>query len=219
MTAPRTPRSRAWARRRRLPRRRRRHPELTLPPLTLGVDDAAASLDVAGAFRDPDGDALTYRAVSSAPHVVAARAAGAQVTLTAAGAGTATVEVTATDPDGLSAAQSFRVRVTPPFTDDPIVPGETPVRAIHFTELRARIDVLRIEAGMARFRWTDPELRASVTPVRRVHLVELREALAAAYVAAGRTAPRWTDASPLAGTTPIRAAHVTELRAAVRTLE
>ena len=113
----------------------------------------------------------------------------------------------------------FRVRVTAPFTDDPIVPGVTPVRAVHFTELRLRIDVLRREVGLAPFNWTDPTLRAGVTPVRRVHLLELRAALAEAYGAAGRPAPRWTDASPAAGTTPIRAVHVTELRAAVLALE
>ena len=190
-----------------------------LPPLTLGVDDAAVRVEVGGAFRDPDGDALTYRAASSAVHVVTVTAASARVTLAAVGAGTATIEVTATDPDGLSATQSFRVRVTAPFTDDPIVPGVTPVRAVHFTELRARIDILRREAGLAPFRWTDPELRARVTRVRRVHLLELREALAAAYGAAGRAAPRWTDPAPTAGSTPIRAAHLTELRAAVLALE
>ena len=151
--------------------------------------------------------------------MVTVQTAGARVTLTAVSAGTATVEVTATDPDGLSATQSFRVRVTAPFSDDPIVPGVTPVRAVHFTELRARIDVLRREAGLASFRWTDPELRPEVTRVRRVHLLELRAALAAAYAAAGRAAPRWTDASPAAGSTPIRAAHVMELRAAVLALE
>ena len=130
-----------------------------LPPVTLAVDELAVTVDVASVFRDPDGDALTYRASSSAPRVVTARAAGAQVTLAAVDAGTATVEVTATDAGGLSAVQSFRVRVTAPFTDDPIVPGETPVRAVHFTELRARIDVLRQEAGLAPFGWTDPVLR------------------------------------------------------------
>ena len=177
------------------------------------------TVEVGGAFRDPDGDALSYGAISSAPDVVTARTAGTRVTLAAFSAGTATIEVTATDPGGLSATQSFQVRVTAPFTDEPIVPGVTPVRAVHFTELRARIDVLRSEAGLAQFRWTDPELRAGVTRVRRVHLVELRGALSAAYVAAGRAAPRWTDASPASGSTPIRALHVTELRAAVLALE
>ena len=191
-----------------------------LEEVTVGVDEASVAVEVGGAFRDPDGDALTYGATSSAIQVVTVRAAGARVTLTAVGAGTATIEVTATDPDGLSAMQSFRVRVTAPFTDDPIVSGVTPVRAVHFTELLARIDVLRSEAGLAQFRWTDPELRAGVTRVRRVHLVELREALAEAYSAAGRASPRWTDASPVLGsTTPIRALHVTELRVAVLALE
>ena len=190
-----------------------------LPPVTLGVDDSAVTVDVALAFRDPDGDVLTYRASSSASHVVTALTAGARVTLAAAGAGTATIEVRATDPDGLSATQSFRVRVTAPFTDDPIQPGVTPVRAVHFTELRARIDALREEAGLGRFRWTNPVLRPGVTPVRRVHLLELRAALVEAYAAAGRAAPRWTDTSPAAEMTPIRALHLTELRAAVLALE
>ena len=198
-----------------------RRPEVVgvLAALTLGVDDAAVALEVSGAFRDPDGDALSHGATSSAPDVVTARAAGTRVTLAPVGAGMATIEVTATDPDGLSATQSFQVQVTAPFTDDPIVPGVTPVRAVHFTELRGRIDVLRSEAGLARFRWTDPELRAGVTRVRRVHLLELRAALVEAYSASGRAAPRWTDASPAAGSTPIRALHLTELRAAVLALE
>ena len=201
------------------PANRPPEPVGALPPLTMQVDEAAVTVDVSGAFRDPDGNLLTYRATSSVLQVVTVRVAGPRVTLTAVGGGRATIEVTATDPDGLSAAQSFRVRVTAPFTDDPIRPGVTPVRAVHFTELRARIDALRIEAGLGRFRWTDPVLRAGVTPVRLVHLLELREALGAAYTAAGRAGPRWTDAAPTAGTTPIRAAHLTELRAAVVALE
>ena len=139
------------------------------------------------------------------------------------GEGTATIRVTATDPGGVSAIQSFTVTVSTTvsesFTDDPLQPGVTPVKAVHFTELRTRVDVVRSAAGLPRFSWTDPVLRAGVTPVRRVHLLELRSALAEAYGAAGRAAPRWTDASPAAGSTPIRAAHLTELRAAVLALE
>ena len=137
----------------------------------------------------------------------------------AAAPGRAVIEVTAADPAGLTASQSFAARVTAPFTDDPIRPGVTPVRAVHFTELRARIDALRGEAGLARFGWTDPVPRPGATRVRLAHLLELREALAEAYRAAGRPAPRWTDPAPGAGTTPIRAAHLTELRAAVPALE
>ena len=194
-------------------------PAGVLPDLRLTLNGPLA-VDVSGAFVDPDGDALAYTVSSSAPDVVTVLAAGARVTLTAAALGTAEIEVRATDPGGLSASQTFEVRVTAtPFTDDPIRPGVTPVRAVHFTELRARIDVLRREAGLPRFGWTDPALRAGVTPVRLVHLLELRWALTAAYAAAGQAEPDWTDDAPAAGATPIRAAHLMELRAAVVALE
>ena len=195
----------------------------TLAPLTIGVDEAAVSVEVQGAFRDPDGDALTYGATSSAPSVATVRIAGSGVTVTPISPGSATVTVTATDVGGsnTAATQSFTVTVTAvaPFTDHPIVPGETPVRAIHFSELRSRIDALRTRGGLAAYGWTDPVLTARVTPVRLVHLLELRSALAGAYAAAGRQAPSWTDAAPAAGAAPIRAVHLMELRAAVAALE
>ena len=146
---------------------------------------------------------------------------GTGLNLSATRVGTATLRVTAADPGGLTAAQSFTVTVTEPafFTDDPLVPGVTPVRAVHFAELRSRIDALREAAGLGGFAWTDPVLTPGVTPVRLVHLLDLRSALAAAYAAAGRPAPGWTDAAPAPRVTPIRAAHLTELRAAVVALE
>ena len=195
---------------------------VSIPDLRLGLH-ASLDLDLSLAFVDPAGRALSYAVSSSAPAVVTGRVAGARLTLTAVDVGTATIRVTATDPGGLSATQMFTVTVVPaataPFSDDPIVPGLTPVRAVHFTELRTRIDALRSAAGLARFSWTDSALRTGETPVRRVHLLELRAALAEAYGAAGLAAPRWTDASPASGSTPIRALHVTELRAAVLALE
>lgn len=106
-----------------------------------------------------------------------------------------------------------------PFTDYPLRPGVTPIRAVHFTELRTRIDALRVAAGLPRFQWTDQVLRPGVTLVRLVHLIELREALAVVYAAGGRAAPRWTDAASVGGTMPIKAAHLTELRTAVVALE
>ena len=191
----------------------------TLPDVRLPDLRATLDVDVSRGFDVPDGDALTYTASSSAPEVATASAAGSRVTLAAAGLGRAEIEVTATDPGGLSATQSFGVRVTAPFTDDPIRAGETPIKASHFTELRTRIDILRREAGLGPFAWTDPVLTAGVTRVRVAHLLELRAALAVAYAAAGRAAPSWTDAAPVAETTPIRAAHVMELRGAVLALE
>ena len=105
------------------------------------------------------------------------------------------------------------------FTDHPIERGVTPVKAIHFLELRVRIDALRTAAGRAAFGWTDPVLTPGSTPIRRVHLMELRAALAEAYSAAGRAAPSYTDPVVTAGATAVRAAHLMELRAAVAALE
>ena len=205
---------------------RDRPPGANRPPVSAGaLPDRRLTLpgsldvDLSSAFVDPDGDALTYAVSSSAPDIVTVLAAGTRVGLTALAVGRAVIVVTAIDSEGLSATQTFEVRVTAPFTDDPLRPGVTPVRAVHFTELRAHIDSLRRTAGLTPFRWVDPELRAGVTPVRLAHLLDLRAALTEAYAAAGRAVPRWTDASPAAGSAPIRAAHVTELRAAVLALE
>ena len=194
-----------------------------LPSLRIGLNEGTATVNVSGAFRDPDGDPLTYGASSSAVQVAAVSVSGSRVAMTPVSEGAATVRVTATDPGGLSAAQTFTVtvgsRATRSFTDHPLVRGVTPIRAVHFRELRERIEGLRAAAGLARFGWTDPVITAGVTPVKLVHLLEMRAALARAYAETGRAAPRWTDTAPTGGATPIRAAHLMELRAAVVALE
>ena len=195
----------------------------TLADQVLHVDGRAV-VEVAGAFRDPDGDPLTYEAASSAPPVATVAVSGSTLTVRALAAGTATVTVTATDAGGSNTAATVafrvtvRVRARATFTDDPIVPGVTPVKAVHFTELRDRIDLLRRATGLEPFSWTDPVLTAGATPVRLAHLRELRGALGDAYGTWGRDAPTYTDAAPT-GSTPIRAVHLTELRAAVVALE
>ena len=155
----------------------------TLPDRTVEMG-ATLDVDVSQAFSDPDGDTLSYGASSSSPAVAALGVSGSLVTVTPVSEGTAAVTVTATDPGGLRATQSFAVTVTArasaPFTDESIRPGVTPVRAVHFTELRTRIDALRRREGLTAFAWTDRVLTAGVTPVKLVHLTELRSALAAA---------------------------------------
>ena len=84
-----------------------------LAPVTLEEGGSAASVEVSGAFRDPDGDVLTYGASSSSPSVAAVSVSASVVTVTPVSAGMATVTVTATDRAGsnTSAAQTFAVTV------------------------------------------------------------------------------------------------------------
>ena len=70
-----------------------------------------AAVNVAGAFSDPDGDALRYEAASDASSVATASVSGSDVTVTGEAPGSATITVTATDPGGLSAIQTFEVTV------------------------------------------------------------------------------------------------------------
>ena len=69
------------------------------------------TLNVPEYFSDPDGDALTYGASSSDGMAVSVSLADTVLTVTAVSGGAATLRVTATDPGGLSAAQTFRVTV------------------------------------------------------------------------------------------------------------
>ena len=82
----------------------------SLPDVERGKGDTA-SVDVSGHFRDPDGDALTYGAVSSNPAVATASVSGSVVTVSAVAKGGARVTVTASDPEGLSVKRSLRVTV------------------------------------------------------------------------------------------------------------
>ncbi len=92
-----------------------RAPEVAdmIPAQTLNVTDTVM-LVVSMYFTDPDGDDLSYEAVSSDTGVAAALAMGDTVQIAAMMAGTATVAVTASDPEGLFVTQDIAVTVQPP---------------------------------------------------------------------------------------------------------
>ena len=71
----------------------------------------AITLDVSPFFDDPDGEALSYSAVSSNRGVATATVAGSALTVEGVAAGAATITVTATDPGELTAQQRFSVTV------------------------------------------------------------------------------------------------------------
>ena len=122
------------------------------------------------------------------------------------------------EPDGRYRTDVFLVGLSAgTFTDDPLISGVTHVKALHMTELRTRIDVLRVARQLPLFAWTDPSLGPGLT-IKAVHVTELRTALAQAYSAAGLAPPAFSG--PItAGSTLIRALHIEELRQAVVSLE
>lgn len=117
---------------------------------------------------------------------------------------------------------TFWAKVNPPggapFTDDPLTPQVSVVKAVHVAELRTRVNAIRATHGLGAFSFTDPTLTAQSTIVKAIHITELRTALNDAYVAAAVTPPLYTDPGLAAGTT-VKAVHIAELRAAVLALE
>lgn len=82
----------------------------TIPAQTVHVGDMV-TVDLSGYFSDPDGDALTYSAQTSNGGVATVSLSGAIAVVSGVTQGDATIAATATDPDGLSAQQSFSVNV------------------------------------------------------------------------------------------------------------
>ena len=115
-------------------------PSGSIAPQTVTAGQTV-TLDVAGYFSDPDGDALEYAAATSSPGVVAVSTSGSTLTMVGVSAGTATVNVTATDPGGLSASQGVGVTVTRP-NRAPTTSGSIPAQSLE-TGQAERIDVSR----------------------------------------------------------------------------
>ena len=84
--------------------------EGTVSAQTVEVGDTT-TVDMSPFFSDPDGDALSYSAVTSDTTVTAVRVVDSVVLATAIAKGQATITVTATDTEGLAATQSFLVTV------------------------------------------------------------------------------------------------------------
>ena len=100
-----------------------------IPDVTL-ERDRPRTLDLGPHFADPDGDQLTFQAASSDSGVVRAVVSESELILVAVAPGKATVTVTATDPGGLSATQTFEVTVGTP-NHPPVAAGEIPDQSLH----------------------------------------------------------------------------------------
>ncbi len=82
----------------------------TIPDQTLLLGEEG-KVEIEEYFSDPDGDALSYQVSSLDAAIVTASLSGVQVGLTPVSVAVTRVTVTASDPEGLSAEQSFAVTV------------------------------------------------------------------------------------------------------------
>ena len=80
-------------------------------PVQVVAAGGSVAVNVSPYFTDPDGDALAYAATTSDAAVATVSVSGGALTITAVAPGTVVVTVFASDPGGLSAAQSTRVTV------------------------------------------------------------------------------------------------------------
>ncbi|MCZ0933709.1 MAG: Ig-like domain-containing protein [Gemmatimonadetes bacterium] len=101
----------------------------SIPAQIVDVDESAV-IDVAAYFFDPDGGPLSYAASTSSPAVVSVSMSGSSLTMVGVADGTATVTVMATDPQGLSAAQSVGVTVQTP-NRAPVPSGSIPAQSLN----------------------------------------------------------------------------------------
>jgi hypothetical protein len=108
---------------------------------------------------DADGHTQTLAASGYAASSAGAQAAGKKLVLrlsSAAAAGTQSVSVSSTDALGAASgatARSFSYAV-PSWTDSALVAGETPIKAVHMTELQAAVDNVRAYYGLAAYAWS-----------------------------------------------------------------
>ena len=79
-----------------------------IPQVTINAGETAS---VAACFTDPNGDSLVYSVASSDSGVATASMSDTTVTVAGVAPGSASVTVTASDPGGLEAEQSFSVTV------------------------------------------------------------------------------------------------------------
>ena len=119
----------------------------SIPAQTMTAGESV-TVGVGSLFSDPDGDALTFTAISSNAGVASASLSGANLTITAVAAGSATVTVTARDPAGLSTAASANVTV--------MEPNRAPVPAVPVAPAQTAIvgDTLNVDVSPF---FTDPD--------------------------------------------------------------
>ena len=124
-------------------------PAKEIDDVRINLGTPGVALDVSGNFGDPDGDFLSFWAVSADADVVAVDSVGTIVTIAPVGVGSATIIITAYDPPGLSAAQAVTVTVNEPANGAPQI-----VATIDDVNLNANDNPIALNVALS---FSDPE--------------------------------------------------------------
>lgn len=114
---------------------------------------------------------------------------------------------------GLSPYSNVDMAVTVAFADDPLNQGgsRTPVKALHFAQLREAVNAARAAAALPPFDWAGAAPGAGGA-IRAGHLNELRVRLREALAALNLPPPAYDAPDPMSAGQPVRASNVQQLR-------
>ncbi len=100
------------------------------------------------------------------------------------------------------------------FADDPLIAHSTVIKALHITELRQAVNMMRAAASLGAGSFTDANPTGLL--IQKIHIDQLRTALDQARLALGLPAINYTDGTINAQTTVVQAAHIEDLRTGVK---
>ena len=114
-----------------------------------------------------------------------------------------------------ASTDSSTALITVAFTDTPLAAGNTVIKAVHISELRNRINAVRVALALPPVTW--PALTPGVTRILASDVLQMRQALLDAYSISPKVPPIYTT-TPAPGATVV-VADIAELRTAVMGLE
>jgi hypothetical protein len=156
------------------------------------------------------------RASASSPFATIHTTAGTAFSDTVTAGNTYIYKVRAIDPGaGNSNYSPPDAATTILFTDDPLIPMVTPMKAAHLAEVRLAINAMRAAAGLSPATFVDPTV-TNATLIKAAHRQELRTALQQARSTLGLSTIVLTDPTLTPGVTTGRAVHLQELRDGVK---
>lgn len=180
-------------------------------PITLNADAAASQVALLWTAAQGASSYAVLRSSGGGPFAAIQTTNSLTHTDTSVVAGTGYVyQIIARNGSGQAIGYSNADLAVPFSYTDPSITLGTPIRAVHFTDLRTAITAARTALRFAVRPFALP--LSSGVFIQRSHLVELRSAIDAVRASVGLAPTAYTDTTVTAGATRVRSAHVLEMR-------